>query len=88
MGLFDKAKELSNSALEKGKNLAQITKLNVEISTLEAKINDSKKNIGNIIFSKSIIVDNPDIQNEIEKINNYNKEIQDKRNQIGLLETK
>ena len=88
MGLFDKAKELSSSALEKGKNLAQITKLNVEISTIEAKINDSKKNIGNIIFLKSIIVDNPDIQNEIEKINNYNKEIQDKRNQIGLLETK
>ena len=86
MGLFDKAKELSGSALEKGKNLAQITKLNVEISTIEAKINDSKKSIGNIIVTNSILVDNVDINKEIEKIANYNKEIQEKKSQISLLE--
>ena len=88
MGLFDKAKELSSSALEKGKNLAQITKLNVEITTIEAKINDCKKNIGNIVVSNSLFTDNTDIKGEINKIDIYNKEIQEKKNQISSLETK
>ena len=88
MGLFDKAKELSNAALSKGKDLAEITKLNIDITTLEAKINEAKKNIGNVIVSNNIEIDNAEIKDEISKINDLKNEIQSKKGMIEELQKK
>lgn len=88
MGFFDKAKELGEAALEKGKDLAQITKLNIDITTLESKISDAKKNIGNIVVSKKIKIENEDIKNEIKNIDQYLDEIEKKKVEISAIENK
>lgn len=88
MGFFDKAKELGSVALEKGKDLAQITKLNIDITSLETKISDSKKIIGDLIVSKKIDVDDADVKKELKNIKQYNSEINDRKEEIAEIEEK
>ena len=99
MGFLDKAKELGGAALvkgkelggqalEKGKDLAQITKLNLDITAIETKINDSKKNIGDLIVKNKITVKNEDVNKELDNINNLLTEIETKKAEISELEKK
>lgn len=88
MGIFDKAKEMGNIAIAKGKDLAQITKLNIDISANEGKISEHKKIIGEIIVSNNIDIDNVDIKKQIDIIRDLIKDIDNKKKEILNIENK
>ena len=88
MGFLDEAKKLANQGAEKAKQVAQIAKLNVEITTLNSKIEIAKQAIGNLVVDKNISTGDSEVEAEIEKINGFNEEIAEKKNMISELETK
>lgn len=88
MGFLDGAKKFGGAALDKGKDLAQITKLNAEIISLESKVSESKLTIGNIIVEKEVEVSNREVKAELKKIAEYNKEIEEKKSAIEELKNK
>ena len=55
MGFFDKLGSMAQSAVDKSKELAEITKLNLSISNSENKIKEIKSEIGNYVFSNNLL---------------------------------
>ena len=61
MGFFDKLGSMAQSAVDKSKELAEITKLNLSISNSENKIKEIKSEIGNYVFSNNLLREVPEL---------------------------
>lgn len=77
MGFFDQLKEKGALAVEKGKEYAEITKLNVEISSYEDEIREQMIVVGGIVYEKGLPIteENTDIAESIAKIRENKEKI-------------
>lgn len=88
MGFLDKAKELGNATLEKSKDIARITKLNLDLNALESRVDECKKIIGDIFISKGLKVNNEEVNKMQEKANNLINEIESIKQEIRNIQNK
>lgn len=83
--MFENAKSMMSKGVEKGKDMAQIAKLNLDITGLESQIKEAKINIGDIVYNNSLANDNEEVNAQIDKINDLKKQIEEKKNLINSL---
>lgn len=79
MDFLDEAKKLGKVVLEKGVELGKATKTQLDIVSMELKINDYKKKIGDIIYKEKIDTGNEDINKAVDKIDELMKYIEKKK---------
>ena len=79
MSFWEKVKEVSNAALDKGKEMGHVAKINIDIATLESKIGDYKKKIGDIVYKNRLLLDNEEIKNILLKIDGVVSDIELKK---------
>lgn len=78
MGFFDKAKELGTKTIEKGKEMAEITRLNIEITSYEDQIKEAKIKIGDLVLESGLPVpEGTDIPVFIDTIHGLKSKIDD-----------
>lgn len=87
MSLSDDLKKAGSFILKKGKDLGLMTKLKIEINDLNSKINDQKKQIGELVIKNKLLTDNEEINKCVNEINDLNERIKIKEKQIKDIET-
>jgi len=95
MGFLDKAKALGSKTVEEGKKYAEITKLNMEISTIQEQIKENKIAIGDAFVNlnansglEGIVLPEPvlsQIREFNDKIIQFTQNIQNLQNKIDEL---
>lgn len=87
MSISDDLKKAGSFILKKGKDLGSMTKLKIEINDLNSKINDQKKQIGELVIKNKLLTDNEEINKCVNEINDLNERIKIKEKQIKDIET-
>lgn len=87
MSLSDDLKKAGSFILKKGKDLGSMTKLKIEINDLNSKINDQKKQIGELVIKNKLLTDNEEINKCVNEINDLKERIAIKEKQIKDIET-
>ena len=64
-----------------------MTKLKIEINDLNSKINDQKKQIGELVIKNKLLTDNEEINKCVNEINDLKERIAIKEKQIKDIET-
>lgn len=87
MGFLDNVKSMAQNTMEKGKEMAEITKWNVAITNFEDEIKKSKWKIGDIIYEKGQPLEDLDIeiQELIIRIDKCRESIEETREKINRL---
>lgn len=80
MDFLDGAKKIGKVVFDKGVEVGKATKTQIDIASMKVKINDYKKEIGEIIYKEKIETGNEDIKKVIEKIDELMKDIENKKN--------
>ena len=68
MGWGDKLNQITKSAVSKSKEVAEITRLNMEISSNEQKIKELAAQIGMIVAEQQLLPENEEIAGAADKI--------------------
>lgn len=87
MSISDDLKKAGSFILKKGKDLGSMTKLKIEINDLNSKINDQKKQIGELVIKNKLLTDNEEINKCVNEINDLKERIAIKEKQIKDIET-
>lgn len=87
MGFLNSVKSMAQNTMEKGKEMAEITKLNVAISNFEDKIKESKQKIGDIVCTRGLPLTEEDAEvqeliNGIAECKQHIEETKEKINQL------
>lgn len=72
----EKFNKMTQSAVNKSKELVEITKLNLNISNAEEEIKKCMQEIGEYVVKENLLADHEEIKELLEKINNYKNSIQ------------
>lgn len=68
MGFFDKVGSMAQSAVDKSKELAEITKLNVSISNAEEQIKACKTAVGDYVVSNQLLSEDAAVREQKDAI--------------------
>ncbi|WP_394918418.1 zinc ribbon domain-containing protein [uncultured Robinsoniella sp.] len=87
MGFLNSVKSMAQNTMEKGKEMAEITKLNVAISNFEDKIKESKQKIGDIVCTRGLPLTEADVevQELIKGIAECKQHIEETKEKINQL---
>ena len=91
--LFDNIRKETNSALakvfDKVEEVSKTSALRLKISSLKDQIKKSKREIGNFVYiNRTEFEQHQEINDQITKITDLQKEIEQKKNQIEVLKNK
>lgn len=84
MGLLDKAKSLGAKTVEESKKYAEVTKLNIAISSHEEQIKECKTVIGDIVLQQGLPLqaDDSGINEQLVKITELQQKIEEAQKKI------
>lgn len=83
--IFDIGKVAGEKAVEKGKNLAQQGKLQVDIYSLDKKITNIKTLMVDIALEQDLFKENKEIKEKIQELNELQAQKEIKEKEIELL---
>lgn len=79
MDFLDEAKKLGKVVLDKGVEVGKAAKTQLDIASMESKIGDYKRKIGEIVYKEKIDTGNKEIKKAVEKIDELMKDIENKK---------
>lgn len=68
-GWAEKLSKLTHNAVTKSKYMAEITRINIEISNCESNVKQVLNEIGKYVVDNNLLQDVPEIQDKVAKVN-------------------